>query len=58
MAENKYGNKKTIVDGIKFDSKAEAKYYEQLKWLKAGKADKRFQAATTLSFARIFQKER
>lgn len=24
---SKYGNKKTVVDGIKFDSKAEARYY-------------------------------
>lgn len=28
---NKYGNKKTIVDGINFDSKAEARYYTELK---------------------------
>ena len=32
MTTNKYGNKMVIVDGHKFDSKAEAKYYEQLKW--------------------------
>lgn len=30
---SKYGNKKTTLDGIVFDSKAEAKYYQQLKWL-------------------------
>ncbi|WP_429949348.1 DUF1064 domain-containing protein [Enterococcus sp. AZ101] len=29
--QNKYKNKKTIVDGITFDSKAEAAYYYQLK---------------------------
>lgn len=29
----KYGNKKTEVDGIKFDSKAEANRYEKLKAL-------------------------
>ena len=35
---NKYFNKKTIVDGIKFDSKKEAKRYLELKILKrAGK---------------------
>lgn len=35
---HKYGAKKTTVDGIKFDSKAESKRYEELKLLeKAGK---------------------
>nr|WP_278434289.1 DUF1064 domain-containing protein [Brucella anthropi] len=28
---NKYGAKKTMLDGITFDSKAEARYYAQLK---------------------------
>lgn len=28
---NKYNNKKTVIDGIRFDSKEEAKYYELLK---------------------------
>lgn len=33
----KYGNRKTVVDGIKFDSKLEAKRYSELKLLeKAG----------------------
>ena len=32
--ENKYGNKKVEVDGIKFDSKHEAEYYLHLKKLK------------------------
>lgn len=37
MAYNKYGNIKTIIDGIKFDSKAEAERYCELKLLeKAG----------------------
>ncbi|MDX3926759.1 MAG: DUF1064 domain-containing protein [Shinella sp.] len=31
--KNKYGAKKTVVDGIRFDSKAEAKHYHQLKLL-------------------------
>ena len=36
--KSKYNNKKTMVDGIKFDSKKEAEYYCQLKLLKqAGK---------------------
>lgn len=32
---NKYGNLVTHVDGIRFDSKREARYYEQLKLRKA-----------------------
>jgi len=31
---NKYGNKKTVIDGITFDSKKEAKRYGELKMLK------------------------
>ena len=33
MTRNKYGAKKTVVDGIKFDSKAEARRYGHLKLL-------------------------
>ncbi|MBB4126244.1 hypothetical protein GGR77_001534 [Xanthomonas translucens] len=33
---NKYGNVATTVDGIRFDSKKEARYYEQLKLRQAG----------------------
>ena len=34
---SKYGNKKTVINGIEFDSKAEAERYEDLLWLeKAG----------------------
>lgn len=32
----KYGNKITVVDGIRFDSKKEASYYEQLKLRQRG----------------------
>ncbi|MBM4762733.1 DUF1064 domain-containing protein [Bacillus sp. B15-48] len=39
---SKYGNKKTVVDDITFDSKAEAIYYSQLKWLKQAKQIKDF----------------
>ncbi|OHX41690.1 DUF1064 domain-containing protein [Cytobacillus oceanisediminis] len=39
---SKYGNKKTMCDGYQFDSQAEAKYYEQLKWLKHAKQIKSF----------------
>ncbi|WP_313798818.1 DUF1064 domain-containing protein [Cytobacillus sp.] len=34
---SKYNSLKVEVDGLKFDSKLEAKYYEQLKWLEANK---------------------
>ena len=34
MGYNKYNNKKTIVDGIKFDSEMESRYYLYLKQLK------------------------
>ena len=34
MSYNKYKNKKTIVDGIKFDSEMESHYYLYLKHLK------------------------
>lgn len=33
MRRHKYGAKKTVVDGITFDSKAEARYYQELKLL-------------------------
>jgi hypothetical protein len=39
---SKYGNKKTVVDNITFDSQAEATYYQQLKWLKQSKQIKDF----------------
>lgn len=34
QSTSKYGNKKTMVDGITFDSQAESIYYNQLKYLK------------------------
>lgn len=40
MRKNKYGNKKTVVDGITFDSMSEARRYQELLLLqKAGKID-------------------
>ena len=37
MKRPKYNNKKTVLDGIKFDSLSESKRYTQLKWMeKAG----------------------
>lgn len=35
--KTKYGNRKVEVDGHVFDSVAESKYYQQLKWLEANK---------------------
>lgn len=35
IRKNKYHNKKTLVDGITFDSKMEARYYSYLNLLKA-----------------------
>ena len=38
--KNKYNSRKTVIDGISFDSQAEADYYCQLKiLLRAGKID-------------------
>ncbi|AVO22601.1 DUF1064 domain-containing protein [Aeribacillus composti] len=37
MAQAKYKSKKVEIDGHVFDSKIEAKYYEQLKWLQNNK---------------------
>lgn len=42
MVKSKYHNRKTVVDNITFDSKAESLYYEQLKWLKQAKQIKDF----------------
>ncbi|MGM0903087.1 MAG: DUF1064 domain-containing protein [Bacillota bacterium] len=56
MPVNKYSNKKTIVDGIQFDSKAEAKYYEQLKWLKQAKQIKDFKLQPRFLLQESFKK--
>ncbi len=37
MRYNKYSNKKTVIDGVKFDSKAEARRYTELKLLEKAK---------------------
>ncbi len=40
VSKSKYNSRKTVVDGISFDSRAEADYYCQLKiLLRAGKID-------------------
>lgn len=54
---NKYGARKTVVDGITFDSKAEAKYYEQLKWLKQSKQIKDFSLQLRFELQESFKKQ-
>jgi hypothetical protein len=56
MSKTKYGSKKTEVDGIKFDSKAEAKYYEQLKWLLEHKEIKSFRLQPRYTLLESFKK--
>jgi hypothetical protein len=53
---SKYGNKKTIVDDITFDSKAEAIYYQQLKWLKQAKQIKEFKLQPKFLLQEAFKK--
>jgi len=52
----KYGNKKVIVDGHEFDSIAESKYYEQLKWLLASKQIKSFKLQPRYLLQEAFKK--
>lgn len=42
MKRSKYGNIKTVIDGITFDSRREADYYCELKMLKKAKEIKDF----------------
>ncbi|EIJ79146.1 hypothetical protein PB1_16354 [Bacillus methanolicus PB1] len=56
MAITKYGSKKVTIDGHTFDSKAEAKYYEQLKWLKQAKQIKDFKLQPRYILQEAFKK--
>lgn len=56
MPANKYGARKTQMDGITFDSRAEAKYYEQLKWLKMSKQIKDFKLQPRFLLQEAFKK--
>ncbi|MCY8035605.1 DUF1064 domain-containing protein [Bacillus sonorensis] len=56
MRANKFNAKKTYVDGIKFDSKAEAQYYLQLKWLKQAKQIKDFKLQPRFLLQEAFKK--
>lgn len=56
MSKTKYGSKKTEVDGHTFDSKAEARYYEQLKWLLEHKEIKSFRLQPRYTLLESFKK--
>lgn len=53
---SKYGAKKTTIDNIKFDSRAEAMYYNRLKILKQGKQIKDFECQPEFVLLPPFQK--
>ncbi|WP_447579915.1 DUF1064 domain-containing protein [Acinetobacter baumannii] len=53
---SKYGAKKVELDGHVFDSKIEAKYYEQLKWLQANKQIKCFKMQPRYLLLESFKK--
>ncbi|MFE4523976.1 DUF1064 domain-containing protein [Cytobacillus firmus] len=53
---SKYGNKITVLDGHKFDSLAESKYYEQLKWLRQAKQIKSFKLQPRYLLQEAFKK--
>lgn len=56
-SRSKYGNKKTIVNGITFDSEMEARYYQQLVCLKQGKAIKDFKLQPRFVLLDAFEKD-
>jgi len=49
-SKSKYGNKKVVADGMTFDSKFEAKVYEELKLLKAGGQVEEFECQAEYPF--------
>lgn len=53
---SKYGSKKVELDGHIFDSKIEAKYYEQLKWLQAHKEIKSYKLQPRYLLLESFKK--
>jgi hypothetical protein len=57
MAKSKYGNKKTQVDGIWFDSKAEARYYLFLKAQKQQGQIKDFSLQPRFTLQESFRKD-
>jgi Protein of unknown function (DUF1064) len=56
MSGSKYKSKKAEVDGYTFDSKAEARYYEQLKWLLDHKQIKGFRLQPRYTLLESFKK--
>jgi hypothetical protein len=56
MPATKYGSKKVTIDGHTFDSKAEASYYQQLKWLKQAKQIKDFKLQPRYLLQEAFSK--
>ena len=56
ISKNKYNNKKVEVDGILFDSIAESKYYQQLKWAKENKVIKKFELQPKFILQEKFKK--
>jgi hypothetical protein len=56
LAITKYGSKKVTIDGHTFDSKAEASYYQQLKWLKQAKQIKDFKLQPRYLLQEAFSK--
>jgi len=53
---NKYGARKTVIDNIRFDSRAEASYYCNLKLLKQAKKIKGFELQPEFVLLPPFQK--
>lgn len=56
MSKTKYGSKKTEIDGYTFDSQAEARYYEQLKWLLEHREIKSFRLQPRYTLLESFKK--
>lgn len=56
MPKTKYGSKKIEVNGIVFDSKIEANYYEHLKWLLEHKEIKSFSLQPRYLLQEAFKK--
>lgn len=54
--KHKYGAKETVIDGIKFASKAEAQYYSSLKLLKRAGEIKDFQMQVPFILQEAFEK--
>jgi hypothetical protein len=56
MAVNKFGARKVTIDNHTFDSVAEAKYYDQLKWLLHAKQIKSFKLQPKFMLQESFKK--